>query len=80
MLEEYVEKSINTTMIGALFSIETHFGDLLESPEYREKYAKIRKEILDRGNNQKKLVKAEMLNYNIQSKRFHYNIPVRRIK
>ena len=55
-------KKIQTTMIGALSSIEAHLGfmwghgseeDLTPEQEHlRELYDKVRSEILDRGNHQ----------------------------
>lgn len=72
-LSRNMKKKIQTTMIGALSSIEKHFGFLWEqeniSEEQRESlkriYDDLRSEILDKGNHQLRNVDAELSDYDI---------------
>lgn len=66
-----VEKSIKTTMIGAIYDLEEIFGDLWghgkdirdkneEELENYEDFKKIRESILDRGNTAIKICRKEL--------------------
>lgn len=75
-------KKIQTTMIGALETIEKMFGflwedDTKESQMMRESFEKARSEILDRGNNQIRNLQTEMEQYEVEWKRYHITLPVR---
>ena len=71
-----MKKKIETTMIGALSSIENHLGFLwddqniseIQRSKMKQKYNELRSEILDRGNRQSRAIESEMNNYTI-----HYN-------
>ena len=72
-LSRNMKKKIQTTMIGALSSVEKHFGFLWEqegvSEEQKESLKKVyddlRSEILDKGNHQLRNVDAELSDYEI---------------
>ena len=81
------KKKIQTTMIGALSTIEEKFGflwgfDLEESqrtPEHKhvhEIYEEIRAKILDRGNTQIRNLESEFINYDIVRKKHYISLPV----
>lgn len=81
-LSKILKKKIETTMIGALSTIEENLGFLWDdnSPlankeEMKQLYNKIRSEILDRGNNQARNVDAELSNYDIAWLRYSIKIP-----
>ena len=81
------KKKIQTTMIGALSTIEEHFGFLwgLDSDEekltpeqkhVRSIFEDIRAKILDRGNTQIRNLESEFVNYEISKKKYFINLPV----
>ena len=85
-LGKILKKKVETTMIGALSSIEEHFsflwtsssGDEL-SPEQKimfDTFQKVRFEILDKGNTQSRNIDAELSQYDIKWLRYSVNIPV----
>jgi transcription termination factor Rho len=76
------KKKIQTTMIGALHSIEQHFGFLwdVENPgpeeaHLKEIFEELRSEILDRGNNQIRNLENEFSSYEIVWKRYSLKLP-----
>ena len=79
-------KKIQTTMIGALSSIEAHLGFMWghgseaaltpEQEHLRELYDKVRSEILDRGNHQIRNMETEFGHYDINWNRYHVTLPV----
>ena len=79
-------KKIQTTMIGALSSIEKYFGflwahnesrDLTQEEEHaKELYEKMRSEILDRGNNQARNLEAELAQYEVKWLKYNIKLPV----
>lgn len=76
------KKKIQTTMIGALHSVEQHFGFLwnVENPEkeqieLKEIFEDMRSEILDRGNNQIRNLENEFTHYEIIWKRYSLKLP-----
>ena len=84
-LSKILKKKIQTTMIGALSSIEEHFGFLWESEDsslneqqkaMKELYNKVRSEILDKGNNQARNIDAELAQYDVEWLKFNIKIPV----
>lgn len=84
-LSKILKKKIQTTMIGALSSIEEHFGFLWDenngnTKEQNERmkqiYEQVRSEILDKGNNQSRNVDAELSQYNVEWLKYQLKIPV----
>ena len=80
------KKKIQTTMIGALSTLEKRFGflwgqdqegDLTPEQEHlKELYEEIRSEILDRGNNQMRNLESEFAQYDIKWLRYNMKLPV----
>ena len=82
-LKKIARKKIQTTMIGALDTIEKHLSFLWEddseqSEQLREIYASVRQEILDRGNDQIRNLDNELNQYDIEWLRYHLTLPVKR--
>ena len=83
-LYEISRKKIQTTMIGALDTIEKSFGFLWEAageltPEQsqlKKIFEEARSQILDRGNAQMRNLKAEFVNYDINWKKYSLTLPV----
>lgn len=82
-LSKILKKKIQTTMIGALSSIEENLGFLWEenNPKFTPEdmkniYNKIRSEILDKGNNQARNIDAELSQYEVEWLRYSIKIPV----
>ena len=84
-LYEISRKKIQTTMIGALDSIEKSFGFLwqttegdmsAEQQELKKIFESTRSEILDRGNTQMRNLQTEFINYDITGKKYSLNLPV----
>ena len=88
-LSKILKKKVETTMIGALSSIESHFGFLWEvekgedvTPEKKimhEIYQKVREEVLNKGNTQARNVDAELSQYNVSWLKYQQNIPIKEI-
>ena len=85
-LTKILKKKVETTMIGALSSIEEHFSFLWEAngnemtPEQRmmmEVYQKVRSEILDKGNTQARNIDTELSQYDITWLKNSITIPVK---
>ena len=84
------QKKVQTTMIGALSTIEKNFGFLWgyenseeltpEQAHMKEVFDEVRAEILDRGNNQIRNLEAEFANYEINWLRYRMTMPVKPIK
>ena len=72
-------------MIGALSSVENHFGFLWDSDGEMSKqqklmydlYQKLRSEILDKGNIQTRNIDAELNQYEVKWLRYSVNIPIK---
>ena len=86
-LSKILKKKVETTMIGALSSIEDHFSFLWASdgenltPEQKLMYdlfQKVRSEILDKGNTQARNIDAELSQYDVKWLRYTMDIPVKR--
>ncbi len=86
-LFKVAKKKVQTTMIGALSTVEEHFGFLWglglseddKSEEHRkiqELYEEVRAKILDRGNTQIRNLESEFVNYDIARKKYLINLPV----
>lgn len=85
-LSKILKKKVETTMIGALSSLEEHFSFLWTgqsgelTPEQQimyDTFQKVRSEILDKGNTQARNVDAELSQYDIKWLRYSVNIPVK---
>jgi transcription termination factor Rho len=81
-LKKIARKKIQTTMIGALDTVEKHLGflwedDSAQSKQLREIYANVRQEILDRGNDQIRNLDNELNQYDIEWLRYHLTLPVK---
>lgn len=85
-LSKILKKKVETTMIGALSSLEEHFsflwnaGDGSMSPEQRmmhDAFQRVRSEILDKGNTQSRNVDAELAQYEVKWLRYQTVIPVK---
>lgn len=81
-LSKILKKKIQTTMIGALSTIEENLSFLwegdnpkIDKEKMKEIYNKIRSEILDRGNNQARNVDAELAQYEVTWLRYSIKIP-----
>ena len=76
-------------MIGALSTIEKHFGFLWghesgealtpEQEHVKQLFDEVRSEILDRGNNQARNLEAEFNHYEINWLRYQITLPVKDI-
>ena len=85
-LTKITKKKIETTMIGALSSIEKHFGFLWAHNEQRDLtpeethmksiYDEVRSEILDKGNSQIRNIESELSFYDITRLRYQMALPV----
>lgn len=84
-LSKVLKKKIETTMIGALSSMEEHLGFLWDNngkPLTKDQelmkslYNKIRSEILDKGNNQARNIDIELSQYDIEWLRYSIQLPV----
>jgi|TARA_B100000963_G_C22503670_1_gene615006 hypothetical protein len=85
------KKKIQTTMIGALSTIEEHFGFLWgfelsdddltpEQKHVKSIFEDVRAKILDRGNTQIRSLESEFVNYEISRKKYFINLPVAKPK
>ena len=85
------KKKIQTTMIGALSTIEEHFGFLWgfelsdddltpEQKHVKSIFEDVRAKILDRGNTQIRSLESEFVNYEISRKKYFINLPVAKSK
>lgn len=85
-LSKILRKKIETTMIGALSSIEERFGFLWTNADnspiteeqtlMKDLYQQVRSEILDKGNNQARNVDAELAQYEVEWLKYSMTIPV----
>lgn len=86
-LSKILKKKVETTMIGALSSIEDHFSFLWAAegenftPEQKlmhDLFQKVRSEILDKGNTQSRNIDAELSQYEVKWLRYSMEIPVKK--
>jgi hypothetical protein len=85
-LQGLIIKSIKTTMVGAVASIEEKLGDLwgqnkkgtpTESEQrLYETFMELRKEILDKGNTQIRNIKQLIDGYTVEFSGFQMTLPV----
>jgi hypothetical protein len=85
-LSKILRKKIQTTMIGALSSVEENFGFLWDDSNnslssdqkkaFKALYEKIRSEILDKGNNQARNIDAELSQYDVEWLKYSIKMPV----
>lgn len=84
-LSKILKKKIQTTMIGALSTLEENFGFLWQTKDgkltkeqemMKALYNKVRSEILDKGNNQARNIDAELAQYDVEWLRYSMTIPV----
>lgn len=85
-LSKILKKKIQTTMIGALSTIEENLGFLwnnnsdkpltAQQEELKNLYNKVRSEILDKGNNQARNIDAELSQYDVEWLRYSMKMPV----
>tara|TARA_B100000745_G_C19965792_1_gene326669 strand:- start:73 stop:441 length:369 start_codon:yes stop_codon:yes gene_type:complete len=83
------KKKVQTTMIGALSTIEKHFGFLWgyeeednltdEQKHMRDIFEEARSEILDKGNSQIRNLEAEFSQYDIKWLRYSMTLPVKTV-
>lgn len=71
------EKSIKTTMIGAIAAIEDSLKEELEGVEFQNKFSEIRQKILDNGNRQLRLLNLELNRYKIEKLRGFISLTVK---
>ena len=85
-LSKILKKKVQTTMIGAISSIEDHFSflwnaedsEMTEEKKFMyEAFQKVRSEILDKGNTQARNVDAELNQYDIKWLKYSITIPVK---
>ena len=86
-LLKIAKKKIQTTMIGALSSLEKHFGFLWgheqegevtpEQQHMKDLYEEIRSEILVKGNNQIRNLETEFSYYDITWLRYQMVLPMK---
>ena len=87
-LFQIAKKKIQTTMIGALDSIEKSFGFLWqtdgeltqEQVQLKSIFENARSEILDRGNTQIRNLEAEFSHYDVSWKRYTVSLPIKEEK
>lgn len=89
-LKKIACKKIETTMIGALDTIEKKLGFLWAADDngklsntarqLKELYSQIRQEILDRGNTQIRNLNTEIDQYDVEWLRYNLVLPVNRSK
>tara|TARA_Y100000766_G_scaffold272149_1_gene271658 strand:- start:235 stop:549 length:315 start_codon:yes stop_codon:yes gene_type:complete len=81
-LKRVMKKKVQTTMIGAISSVENLFDFLWEeqseqSEKMRELFNALRSEILDKGNHQIRNIDTEIEMYDISLKTHTVKLPVR---
>lgn len=79
-LRAIASKKIQTTMIGALDSIEKHLGFLWadgNNDSLKDIYEIVRQEILDRGNDQIRNLSTELEQYEIEWLRYNISLQVK---
>jgi len=85
-LSSAMKKKVQTTMIGALSSIEEHIGFLWghdsdeplseDQEKLRQIYEDLRSDVLDKGNAQIRNVDTELSQYDVVWNRYRYQIPL----
>ena len=83
-LKENISKKITTTMVGAVSSIEKHFGflwqsesELTEEQEYiKSAFTQAREDIFALGNRQIKNAETEIENHEVTWNRYTQEFPI----
>jgi len=70
---EHVDKSFTTTIIGAIASFENEFKEELQDPEFKQRFQKVRSQILDSGNDKRRNVLAVLSRGKIEKHEYQYN-------
>lgn len=87
-LTKIAVSKVRTTMIGAIASVEKHFGYLWghdelshskAQAELKQVFENLRAEILDKGNSQSRNLETEISEYDVEWKRYHIDIPMQRM-
>ena len=83
-LKRIIKKKIQTTMIGAISSVENLFGFLWDekaedAEKMHELFQTLRSEILDKGNHQIRNVDTEIDLYDISLQTKTVTLPVKKI-
>lgn len=82
-LRERIETSIQTTMIGALASVEEHFGYLWgkdkrnltpEEYELKQVFEILRNDILTKGNTQMRNIPKVLQDFEVDRRTYHYEV------
>lgn len=84
ILSSILSEKLTTSFIGALYFFEENFGYLWgnkkpisklteEEKEYRKIWEDVRKQVLDKGNAQKRAVERELKNYEVTQKKIKSN-------
>lgn len=87
-LAKILAKKFDTANIGSIASIEDHIGHLWGhgkpdaeksqvEREWTEKWMQLRKEILDKGNHQRRASMEELNQYTVVWNRYRKTLPVR---
>lgn len=71
-----VEKNFMTTTVGAISAFEEEFGDLMDDPEFAERFQKARKRAFDVGNDQKRRSNRMLSKTSIERPRYDYRFHV----
>lgn len=84
-LTKIVGQKVRTTMVGALSSVEEHFGFLWDgedeqSQSMKQIFETLRSEILDKGNTQVRNAEAELGQYDVKWLKYQVVIPFQRIE
>lgn len=85
-LKNLIEKRMKTVMVGSLASFEEKFEQFWK-PEPGQKMTKeqellqklfqeVRSSILDKGNNQIRLLEKDLENFNVEAKKYHLQFKV----
>lgn len=87
LLKSAIKTRIKTTMVGAIDSVEKILGFLLylneqreltpEESELKELFFELRKDILDKGNNQIRQIDEDLAKFDITRKIYHITLPVK---
>lgn len=67
-------KFINTTMIGSIAAIEKHLNNETLS---ENEFQRVRQEILDNGNKQRRAMMDELSRYDVEWLRYTMKLPVK---
>ena len=76
-LKSIVEKRMKTVFIGAISSIEdSAYGKLKsESPEWNRIFQDLRNDILNKGNDQLRILLEELDDFSVGARKYKYYMP-----